>query len=1034
MLNLDPLFEAIDLVHLAERAGATLKRQGRSHVGACPLHGGDNPTAFNIFTGKDGIQRWHCFTGCGDGGDAISFVRRWKHLDFVEAVKWLADFARVPMANLGWSTEAAKEYRQQLQIYDVLTWASKFYQSRLWNGEDPLAAAALEYARGRGFSDELLQAARWGFSTSDNALLNAMLAGEDSAEMVPLARKVGLVRSDGRDFTANADGDQVSPDGWLVYPHLRGERVVYFSSRALSPIEKGSKSRNLPGRRQVYRADLGLDGKLLPQDDDLVIVEGPADAETLRAWGWPAWALAGWALNEEEDAALIETLRRQAERNTVYVGLSNDSAGRRGAMEIARLVGPLTRIIYWPKPDDAKKADANDWLQRGATCEDADSLLTDAKPYVDLVIEETAITHDVRDHAEKLEHLADLVAQLGETERAIYIRTIGEDRRLGVGTRDFSHMVAERMPRQKNSGIEVLDGEFTFWGEPLCNFTAHIAHELMKDDGQEVTIHYTVVGKLAAGKPLPPFELQADDFDKMRWIGPNWGARPIVYVGNNKLHVLRRAILERSIDDMTRERIHTCTGWYQFDDRRVFLTTSGVLSAAGLDESIRVDLANNLVNYHLPTPPVDRSELIEALRASLAFMDIAPMEITAPIWAAMYAAPLTEIKSLNAVLWVYGPTQSKKSSISHLALAHFGEGFVKGRDYKAPTDWTSTQAELEGIMFTCKDVPVILDDYAPQFTTASESRDMGKKAHYVVRSVGNRSSRGRRRADMTSRKSFPPRGLAIATAEQPLTGQSIVGRTITIPVEINSIDLDKLSYSQGHHHLYSRAMAAYVVWLAENWNRLADEIPHKLANLQAEVGDRFRNQDRLVDYYAILVTSADLTLRWMAQAGAIDDEEMHILKCTEAIYNLLIGQSGRISAESPVIKFFQALDDLQAQGKVVFASREPEYTPPFGSTLVGWKVPEYDQVYLLTATALIEVKGYWAGLDERFDTLIDALRRELDQHGYLVDRAPRQFEPNKWINTHHGSRRVAVIDVNLVRDRCGVDLLQRGENDAGEGQ
>ena len=93
--------------------------------------------------------------------------------------------------------------------------------------------------------------------------------------------------------------------------------------------------------------------------------------------------------------------------------------------------------------------------------------------------------------------------------------------------------------------------------------------------------------------------------------------------------------------------------------------------------------------------------------------------------------------ALNAVLAIYGTTQSGKSTIAHLAFIHFGSGFIQGRDYHAPIDWTSTVTALEAAMFLAKDIPLVIDDFAPQFSSVSDARSMHKKAEYVVRSAGN---------------------------------------------------------------------------------------------------------------------------------------------------------------------------------------------------------------------------------------------------------------------------------------------------------
>ena len=86
MHDLDLIRERVDLHDLAEEAGAEF----RGDSSRCPLHGGDNPTAFHVY---ENGRKWHCFTNCTDGendGDVFSFYMRWKGVEFKEAVKELA--------------------------------------------------------------------------------------------------------------------------------------------------------------------------------------------------------------------------------------------------------------------------------------------------------------------------------------------------------------------------------------------------------------------------------------------------------------------------------------------------------------------------------------------------------------------------------------------------------------------------------------------------------------------------------------------------------------------------------------------------------------------------------------------------------------------------------------------------------------------------------------------------------------------------------------------------------------------------------
>ena len=86
-LDIDALLSKVNLEEIAERAGTKLHRNGGDLRGICPLHKGDNATAFSVYADPNGHQRWRCYTQCDASGDVIDFVRRWQGLDFMDAVK-----------------------------------------------------------------------------------------------------------------------------------------------------------------------------------------------------------------------------------------------------------------------------------------------------------------------------------------------------------------------------------------------------------------------------------------------------------------------------------------------------------------------------------------------------------------------------------------------------------------------------------------------------------------------------------------------------------------------------------------------------------------------------------------------------------------------------------------------------------------------------------------------------------------------------------------------------------------------------------
>lgn len=82
--DIDKIIDGANLSELVRKAGGELVR-GRC---ACPLHGGQNKTAFSVFH-KDGKDYWACHSGDCGHGDAIDFVRVWQRLDFKGAIAFL---------------------------------------------------------------------------------------------------------------------------------------------------------------------------------------------------------------------------------------------------------------------------------------------------------------------------------------------------------------------------------------------------------------------------------------------------------------------------------------------------------------------------------------------------------------------------------------------------------------------------------------------------------------------------------------------------------------------------------------------------------------------------------------------------------------------------------------------------------------------------------------------------------------------------------------------------------------------------------
>jgi hypothetical protein len=297
-----------------------------------------------------------------DTGDVFTWLE--KHggkKDFWEAALWLADRYKVDVPK-GIRAEGAesKELKSRGQVFEL---AVRWFEYQLWNNP-----AALEYARGRGWSDETIKKARLGFSGGTFAAVND-LRGTLQMNEVNLddAAAVSLVGRRG-DVAAwiKAQGVTDASDGWvehdqiygmaafprLVYPHIWRGRPTYFTGRNLelvdgtfvgadSPKEGRPKSYNPPrallGERQrFFNAEFSRGAKIC------FVVEGQADAITLAQWGFAAVALVGVAADEK----LAETLK-QMKVETIYVALDADQAGQEALMKTAGMFGPMARLFEW---------------------------------------------------------------------------------------------------------------------------------------------------------------------------------------------------------------------------------------------------------------------------------------------------------------------------------------------------------------------------------------------------------------------------------------------------------------------------------------------------------------------------------------------------------------------------------------------------------------------------------------------------------------------------------------------------------------
>jgi hypothetical protein len=452
----------------------------------------------------------------------------------------------------------------------------------------------------------------------------------------------------------------------------------------------------------------------------------------------------------------------------------------------------------------------------------------------------------------------------------------------------------------------------------------------------------------------------------MTWVTEHWGLRAVVRAGHSTRDQLREAI-QRLSPDAKRRQVFTHTGWREIDREWFYLTAN---SAVGHDR-FEVDLGPELVRYRLPGVAED---VVNAMRTSLCLLDLAPLTVTAPLWAAVYRAPLGTAHRIDLSLWIEGVTGSLKSTLAALFLAHYGD-FDR---INLPGAWSSTANQLERRAFVLKDTVFVVDDYAP---SGLDARETEAKAARLLRSQGNLAGRGRLRADLTERPSYSPRGLIIATGEQHPPGQSILARMLVIHIERSDVNLLALSQAQQMAARLPHAMAGYVTWLAPQMSGL----PGLLRQTFDGTRDRSTpgsQHSRVAEAVAHLWLGIHCGLTYAEEIGACSsgEAEEHRARCWEALLTLGRSQGLLLEGEHASRRFLGVLFAMLTQQRALLLPKDQlGEMARSEESLIGWQ--DDVSLYLIPQVAFRAVAKFCREAGEPFPIRQERLWRDLAEEG-----------------------------------------------------
>jgi hypothetical protein len=557
---------------------------------------------------------------------------------------------------------------------------------------------------------------------------------------------------------------------------------------------------------------------------------------------------------------------------------------------------------------------------------------------------------------------------------------------------------------------------------PLCNFLAWPIRDILKDNGLTTERFIEFQGLLQGGPSLKPFKVSGKNFLEMKWLIEAWGIRPAI---EPKLEqYVRHALQLMAQAGIPESTIFTHLGWRKIGNSWAFLHAGGAIGS----DLVEVEISDRLRKYALPE---ETGDIKEALGASLSLLELGPPGIMYPLYALVWLTPLCEpLRQAGIepsyVTYLWGTTGSFKSTLIALMLSHYGSFEPKG----LPANFRDSPKSIEEMAFQAKDTLLVVDDLYP----AKDPRERAKLEgvlEYLTRNQGDRQGRGRLKSTIALMSGHPPRGLALCSGEtMPLSGSSLA-RNLVLHLLKEDIKPEKLTQAQAQKSLLSQAMRGYLEYLVPQLDTLPSQLPEDFEHLREQAkqaANKTRTRHRRLDEtVAFLFLGLQLFLNYaVAQEALTQEKAVKLLQEAWEAFNQVADELAQVAErEEPTKRFFEALLELQTQGRVYFATME-DVTPDRaeripGAQKIGWGPDDKGVYYLLYGPAWEQVVKYLRTQEEGLSLSKNSLLDSMEQKG-LLDRS--QGDRRSIV------KKIAGTQVRVLPLLEKAFTLEEGENEA----
>ena len=522
---------------------------------------------------------------------------------------------------------------------------------------------------------------------------------------------------------------------------------------------------------------------------------------------------------------------------------------------------------------------------------------------------------------------------------------------------------------EKNSVLNASNTE-------VCNFIPIV-------EGQKIVEgkYYLLISGIGINdRLLPSILLDFENIQKCIWVAKYFGFE--YYVNKKNIDDFMSIIRHLCIDASTKT-VYNNTGWIIENDKWSYLHANGCIG----DANVEVEFEESINNYRLPNKI---ENLKEACELSLQLSEILEDDKGIILQSLVYLSPLVDIinqvsKPPEMVVWLWGKTGSRKTSIARAYLSHFGD-FTN----KIPCTFNDTKTSVELKANLLKDTLCLCDDFAPK-QDYREKKVQDSNAELILRMYGDRVAKGRSSNKLDIKNMNIPRGMMLVTGEGIISGESSNARLLSIDVNRESVNLDILTRIQNNASILGEAMRGYIEWLMDQLNNKHD-LEDTLENILKDNFEFYRDElrdkygdcvhGRTIEAISWLKVGFTCMLQYMVDINIIDEsrQKSYEKRLDIVMNNLIDSQVELISSNSAIEEFLNTLKEAIDSNSIKLGTlnSKNQVVEDKIENIYGYRDNDYYYFYLDKIYAFVkweqQKKGMYMSVNQK--SLVKQLREE----------------------------------------------------------